>query len=133
MNLKANLAAAIVLAALPAAQVAASPNILLVIADDMGLDASPCHAVGDNKVTMPNLVSLCEQGMVFDNAYSAPVCSPTRASILTGKHGFRTGVGAAIPRSGGNGIVLKRSVYFRSLERDQLQLSCYWKMARGRI
>ncbi len=104
MNLKANLAAAIVLATLPAAKVAASPNILLVIADDMGLDASPCHAVGDNKVTMPNLVSLCEQGMVFDNAYSAPVCSPTRASILTGKHGFRTGVGAAIPRSGGNGL-----------------------------
>lgn len=104
MSLKTNIAAAIVLAALPTTKAAANPNMLLVIADDMGLDASPCHTVGDKNVTMPNLASLCDQGMVFDNAYSAPVCSPTRASILTGKHGFRTGVGSAIPRSGGHGL-----------------------------
>lgn len=119
MSLKANIAAAIVLATLPTAKVVASPNILLVIADDMGLDASPCHSMGGDNVTMPNLVSLCERGMVFDNAYSAPVCSPTRASILTGKHGFRTGVGAAIPRSGGNGLSSNEvSIFDRFNETD---------------
>ena len=63
----------------------ASPNILLVIADDMGLDASPCYAVGKNPARMANLQRLCTEGMVFENAYAAPTCSPTRAMIMTGK------------------------------------------------
>lgn len=71
------------------------PNILLVIADDMGVDASPCHAVGGTKAVMPNLAALCSAGVVFDNAWVNPECSPTRATILTGRYGFRTGVGAA--------------------------------------
>lgn len=82
----------------------ARPNILLIIADDMGLDASRCYTVGDKQAPMPNIERLCEQGLVFDNAYSAPVCSPTRASIMTGQYGFRTGVGGAIPKSGGTGL-----------------------------
>ena len=74
----------------------ASPNILLVIADDMGLDASPCHSVGSTSANMPTLKGLCENGMVFDRAYTPPVSSPTRAAILTGKYSFRTGIGGAI-------------------------------------
>ncbi|MEF3047830.1 sulfatase-like hydrolase/transferase [Pseudotabrizicola sp. L79] len=82
----------------------AQPNILLIIADDMGLDASRCYALGDQQAPMPNVEALCASGMVFDNAYSAPVCSPTRATIMTGQYGFRTGVGAAIPPDGTNGL-----------------------------
>lgn len=82
----------------------ASPNFLLVIADDMGLDASPCHSVGDGAPEMPNLQALCAAGTVFENAYSAPTCSPTRATILTGKYGFRTGIGGAI--TPGNDVTL---------------------------
>ncbi|MEM7761595.1 MAG: sulfatase-like hydrolase/transferase [Cyanobacteria bacterium P01_A01_bin.40] len=92
------------------------PNILLVIADDMGLDASPCHNVSKNQVSMPNLKTLCDNGMVFDNAYSAPVCSPTRATIMTGKYGFRTGVGAAIPRTGREGLSVDETSLFDLLE-----------------
>jgi len=80
------------------------PNILLIIADDMGLDASRCYALGDQQAPMPNVEALCASGMVFENAYSAPVCSPTRATIMTGQYGFRTGVGAAIPPNGGTGL-----------------------------
>ncbi|MGO4910523.1 sulfatase-like hydrolase/transferase [Pseudorhodobacter sp. W20_MBD10_FR17] len=83
----------------------AEPNILLIIADDMGVEASHCYSLGENQAKMPNIEQLCANGLVFDNAYSAPVCSPTRASIMTGKYGFRTGVGAAIPKDGGdNGL-----------------------------
>lgn len=82
----------------------AKPNILLIIADDMGLDASRCYAVGNKQAPMPTIEQLCERGLVFDNAYAAPVCSPTRASIMTGEYGFRTGVGGAIPRNGGAGL-----------------------------
>jgi arylsulfatase B len=70
----------------------AAPNILFVIADDFGLDASPCHAVGAEKPHMPTLVALCKQGVVFDNVWAYPVCTPTRASILTGQFGIRTQV-----------------------------------------
>ena len=80
------------------------PNILLMIADDMGLDASPCHLLGHASVSMPTLERLCREGMVFENAYAAPVCSPTRATIMTGQYGFRTGVGSAIPRMDGQGL-----------------------------
>ncbi|MEM9798409.1 MAG: sulfatase-like hydrolase/transferase [Pseudomonadota bacterium] len=83
---------------------AAQPNVLLIIADDMGLDASRCYEVGDQQAPMPTLESLCARGMVFDNAYAAPVCSPTRATIMTGQYGFRTGVGSTVSSNGTNGL-----------------------------
>ncbi|MGB2273436.1 MAG: sulfatase-like hydrolase/transferase [Flavicella sp.] len=68
------------------------PNILLIIADDMGVDASPSFAMdlGAQKPYMPILSSLISDGISFDNAWSYATCSPTRASILTGKHGMHT-------------------------------------------
>ncbi len=68
------------------------PNILLVIADDMGLDATPGYDVGSIKPNMPNLESMISEGIRFTNTWSYSVCTPTRASILTGKYGFRTQV-----------------------------------------
>lgn len=70
----------------------AKPNILLVIADDMGLDATPGYSVGSTKPTMPTLQSLIASGLRFNNVWSNPTCTPTRSSILTGTYGFRTGV-----------------------------------------
>ncbi|CAI8434601.1 MAG: Choline-sulfatase [Flavobacterium sp. SCGC AAA160-P02] len=69
-----------------------SPNILLIIADDFGKDATPNYTEGTIKPTMPNLQNLVSSGITFDNLWSYPLCSPTRASILTGKYGFKTGV-----------------------------------------
>jgi arylsulfatase A-like enzyme len=69
-----------------------SPNILLIIADDFGKDATPNYTEGSIKPTMPNLESLISSGITFDNLWSYPVCTPTRASILTGKYGLRTEV-----------------------------------------
>ena len=68
------------------------PNILLVIADDMGLDATPGYDVGSIKPNTPNLQTLINEGIRFTNTWSYSVCTPTRASILTGKYGFRTQV-----------------------------------------
>jgi Sulfatase len=73
---------------------AAPPNIVFVLADDMGVDASPCYpAFGTVKPKMPNVEKLCNEGVVFDNMTASPVCSPSRAAALTGKYGFRTRVG----------------------------------------
>lgn len=68
------------------------PNILLIIADDMGLDACPGYPIGTVKPNMPNLEQLITSGLRFNNVWANPTCTPTRSSILTGKYGFRVNV-----------------------------------------
>jgi arylsulfatase B len=82
---------------IPVATVAAQAdgrkrNILLIIADDFGIDLSPCYPVGGDKPRMPNLERMCHEGLVFDTVWVSPLCTPTRATLLTGQYGFRTGV-----------------------------------------
>ncbi|MGC6467189.1 MAG: YHYH protein [Akkermansiaceae bacterium] len=70
-------------------------NILLVIVDDWGIDASPLdNPDGANLASMPTWASLASQGMRFTNAYAQPTCSPTRAGILSGRYSFRHGIGS---------------------------------------
>ncbi|MFG3382470.1 sulfatase-like hydrolase/transferase [Streptomyces sp. NPDC047999] len=90
------LAAGIVVAATdgPPGGSGTSPNILMVIADDFGVDASPCYDLGEDKPDMPTLESLCGSGLVFDQAWVNTACTPTRATFLTGQYGIRTGVGS---------------------------------------
>ena len=76
----------------PGTNNATKPNIVLVIADDMGKDATPNFSEGSVKPNMPTLQSLMDWGITFNNLWSYPVCTPTRASILTGKYGVNTGV-----------------------------------------
>ena len=60
-------------------------NIIFIVADDLGW--SDLSGYGTNIHKTPNLDRMAKQGIKFTNAYaSAPVCSPTRASILTGKY-----------------------------------------------
>jgi arylsulfatase A-like enzyme len=69
------------------------PNFLILIGDDMGVETIPCYPVGSAPAKTPHISELCANGMRFDNFWSQPVCSPTRATILTGQFGFRNGVG----------------------------------------
>ncbi len=69
------------------------PNILLLIGDDMGNETLSCYGWSENPAKTPTLDDLCASGVRFDNFWSQPICSPTRATMLTGRYGFRTGVG----------------------------------------
>ena len=72
-------------------------NVVLIIADDLGkdyCDIYPDHA--SNTVHLTNVRRLLNRGVVFNNAWSNPICSPTRAGILTGRYSFRTGVGDVV-------------------------------------
>ena len=71
------------------------PNIVLFLVDDMGwMDSG---AYGSRYYETPNIDRLARQGMLFTDAYSAnPLCSPTRASILTGKYPARLGITSAV-------------------------------------
>ncbi len=69
------------------------PNIILFLVDDMGwMDSS---AYGSKYYDTPNMERLARRGMLFTDAYAMPLCSPTRASILTGKHSSRHGITSA--------------------------------------
>jgi arylsulfatase B len=72
-----------------------SPNILLIIADDLGKDAIKGYSEGSIKPNTPNIDAFRSKGLTFNNFWSNPVCSPTRASLLTGKYGYRTNVKGA--------------------------------------
>jgi len=64
------------------------PNIVFILADDLGWHQLGCY--GSNFYETPNLDNLAKQGIRFTDAYAAaPVCSPTRASIMTGKYPAR--------------------------------------------
>jgi arylsulfatase B len=68
------------------------PNILLIIADDLGKDALEGFSEGDAKPSTPHIDQIRTSGLSFTNFWVNPTCSPTRASIITGKYGYRTGV-----------------------------------------
>lgn len=76
-------------------------NLLVIIADDLGIDVSEFYptSAGRHVTTppappMPNLDALAQQGILFSNAWGNMECTPTRATLLTGRYDFRTGTGA---------------------------------------
>lgn len=82
------------------------PNILILLADDLGARDSSVY--GSKFYETPNLDRLAAQGMRFTQAYAAgAVCSPTRASLQTGKYPPRTGVTDFIPGQRPTGTALE--------------------------
>ncbi len=73
--------------------VAYTPNVVVIVADDFGVDLMPAYGESTSAPCMPNLDALAGQSRRFRNAWASPVCSPTRALLLTGRYGFRTGIG----------------------------------------
>ena len=84
---------ALLLGALLPLGAAAQQNVLIVIADDLGVDQLRVYDAGDDAPSTPTINALASQGVVFRNAWANPICSPSRAALQTGRHGFRTGVG----------------------------------------
>lgn len=82
--------------------VAQSPhNVLVVVADDLGPEMLGCYG-GASPATTPVLDRLASTGLRFKRAYATPLCSPSRAALLTGRYGFRTGVTSSLyPRQPG--------------------------------
>lgn len=98
-----------------------NPNIVFILIDDMGWSDLSCY--GSSFYETPNIDSLQRDGMTFTDAYAAcPVCSPTRASLLTGRYPSTVGVtnyidirGHGHPKAG----KLVDVPYFRELPRTE--------------
>jgi arylsulfatase A-like enzyme len=74
---------------------ARAPNILFVLADDLGVDSTRVYPQYDPRrenVSLPTLEGLAARGIVFDNARATPLCSPTRGMILSGRYPHANGV-----------------------------------------
>ena len=84
----------VLLGTCPTAAVAESPkNVVLILADDLGWADTTLYGRTSLYET-PNIQRLAARGMTFSNAYASPICSPTRASIMTGQNPARHGMTA---------------------------------------
>ncbi len=76
---------------------ASKPNFIVIYADDQGYGDLSCY--GATKLKTPNLDRMADEGMKFTDFYvSAPVCSPTRSSLMTGCYPRRVGMHRHVPR-----------------------------------
>jgi len=66
------------------------PNVVLIMTDDQGYGDMSCH--GNTKLKTPNIDRLQREGVEFTQFIVCPVCAPTRASLMTGRYNYRTGV-----------------------------------------
>ena len=64
------------------------PNIVFILADDVSADELSPYG---GAIAMPNLQKLADDGVLFRNAWSTPLCGPSRAMIMTGKYPHHTG------------------------------------------
>ena len=67
----------------------AKPNIIFILADDLGIGNVGCY--GADRYQTPNIDRLATGGIRYTAAYTAPLCGPSRAMLMTGRHAFRTG------------------------------------------
>ena len=73
------------------------PNIILILADDLGFSDLSCYG---SEISTPNLDRLADNGIRFTQFYNAARCCPTRASLLTGVYPHQAGMGAMINKVG---------------------------------
>ena len=103
------------------------PNIILILADDQGW--GDLSSSGNTNLSTPHIDSLKAYGASFENFYVQPVCSPTRAELLTGRYFTRTGVYDT--SSGGERINADESTIADLLKEHGYQTAAYGKWHNG--
>ena len=73
----------------PAAAKPQKPNVILILADDLGAKELSCY--GSTRFKTPQLDRMASEGVRFETFYVTPLCTPTRVSVMTGQYGFRNG------------------------------------------
>jgi arylsulfatase A-like enzyme len=87
------------------------PNVLLIMADDLGQECLGCY--GGTSYRTPNLDRMAATGVKFTHAYAQPLCTPTRVQLMTGQHNFRNwrGFGIMDPNDKTFGHMMQRAGY----------------------
>ncbi|MCA9129478.1 MAG: sulfatase [Planctomycetales bacterium] len=108
------------------------PNVVLIMADDLGW--KDLHCYGNEKLDTPNIDRLAKQGLLFTDAYSAaPVCTPTRAALMTGESPARLNItnhaGGHPPNFRKPGTNLITPIWLRYLPLERVTLAEQLKQA----
>ncbi len=95
------------------------PNILIILADDLGYSDVACYNAEAKNLT-PNIDRLAAQGMLFTDAHSpSTVCTPTRYSLLTGRMAFRTEFRGVFTSPGGASLIEEDRLTIGQMLRDK--------------
>ncbi|GJM22772.1 MAG: hypothetical protein DHS20C15_26870 [Planctomycetota bacterium] len=100
------LLAVLVLGARAFAQDPSPPNVLLILADDLGIDRVAAYGAHPDPGNTPVIDQLAREGVLFRNAWANPFCTSSRATILTGRYSMRTGLGSITSPSSGSQLAL---------------------------
>jgi arylsulfatase A-like enzyme len=98
------------------ADVPAKPNILFFLIDDLGF--ADCGFNGGKDILTPNIDRLAKGGTVIESHYVQPVCSPTRAALMTGRYATHTGVYTIVTPHAQWGLPLKERTLANALKEE---------------
>ena len=128
--------------ALAEKQITHDPNIVIVLADDLGYGDVACYNPTHGKIRTPHLDQFASQGMRFTDAHSSSaVCSQSRYSLLTGRYHWRTWLQSGIVNKFGAPLIAPDRVTLADLVRERgYQTACIgkwhmgwnWPIPRGR-
>ena len=105
------------------------PNIVMIYADDLGYGDLGCYG---SKIRTPNLDRMAAEGIRFTQFYSAnPVCSPSRAALLTGRYPTRTGVPHVLMPADKTGLAETETTLAALLKPRGYQTMCIGKWHLG--
>ncbi len=110
------------------------PNIILIMADDLGYGDISCY--GSTKIKTPNIDALAKNGLRFTDFHSnGPVCSPTRAALLTGRYQQRSGIEGVFPskdqRGREAGLALEQTTFAEVLKKHGYATALFGKWHLG--
>ena len=108
-------------------QAANKPNIVLILADDQGW--GDLGITGNTNLSTPNIDAIAKNGVMFDHFYVSPVCSPTRAELLTGRYFPRLGVYST--SSGGERLNLVETTIAEVFKEAGYATAAYGKWHNG--
>ncbi|MGB5666317.1 MAG: sulfatase-like hydrolase/transferase, partial [Maribacter sp.] len=107
--------------------VQSKPNVILIMSDDQGW--GDLSISGNTNLQTPNIDALAKNGVSFENFYVQPVCSPTRAELLTGRHFTRLGVYET--SAGGERMNLGETTLAEILKKAGYHTAAYGKWHNG--
>ncbi|XP_037368645.1 arylsulfatase D [Talpa occidentalis] len=117
---------------------AVKPNILLIMADDLGIGDLGCY--GNSTLRTPNIDRLAEEGVrLTQHLAAAPLCTPSRAAFLTGRHAFRSGMDASASsgyralqwNAGSGGLPQNETTFARVLQQQGYETGLIGKWHQG--
>src|SRR5262245_33585766 len=107
------------------------PNVVLIYADDLGYGDLSCYG---SAISTPNIDQIAREGMRFTHFYSSsPVCSPSRAALMTGRYPVRVGIPSVLFPSDTYGLPPNEVTIAEVLKTSQYKTMCIGKWHLGSL